>query len=122
MLERIETLANVSVARGCGFAMIAIATTMIGLSFDRRQCLLTGALLSLFTALILVVKAKRANRVPYDATELWLLLGRGERPSANIAQPLIARALRAAYYRFALYFAHGSAGLLALNLAVSIIA
>ncbi|MGD9667820.1 MAG: hypothetical protein AB7U75_02060 [Hyphomicrobiaceae bacterium] len=122
MLERIESLANVSVARGCAFAMIAIGTTMVGLSFDRHQCLLTGALLALFTALVLIIKAMRAHRVPYEATELWLLLGRGERPSAAVAQPVIARALRSAYYRFATYFAHGAAGLLILDLAISIIA
>lgn len=121
MLERIENLANLSVARGCGFAMIAIATTMIGLSFDPHQCLDTGAILSLVTALVLIIKANRAYHVPYEATELWLMLRTGERPSAAIAQQMVARALRAAYHRFALYFAYGAAGLLILDLAVSLL-
>lgn len=31
-MEKIEQLAHASVARGCGFAMLAIAILMIGLS------------------------------------------------------------------------------------------
>lgn len=117
---RIEELAVFSVARGCGFAMIAIATTMIGLSFDPHQCLKVGGLLSLVTALVLIVKALRAFSKPYQATDLWLMLGPADRPPQAVAQLLISRALRDAYYRFASYFARGAAGLLMLNLAIPV--
>lgn len=121
MLSRIEELANFSVARGCGFAMIAIATTMIGMSFDAHQCLKTGAVLSLLTALILMLKALRAHAKPYDATELWLMLEPAHRPPLVIAQTLVSRALKTAYYRFAFYFAHGAAGLVLLNIALTVV-
>lgn len=122
MLQQIEDLANFSVGRGCGFAMIAIATTMIGMSFDPHQCLAVGAVLSLITALVLILKAWRAPAKPYDATELWLMLPPGERPPDAVAQTLVSRALRLAYYRFASYFAHGAAGLVLLNLALTVVA
>lgn len=113
VLQRIEELASFSVARGCGFAMLAIATTMIGLSFDAPQSLKTGAVLSLVTSLVLILKAMRAPLKPYNSTELWLLLQPAERPPEGIAQLVLSRALREAYFRFALYFAWGSTGLLA---------
>lgn len=121
MLQRIEELAIFSVARGCGFVMIAIATSMLGLSFDPHQCLNVGGVLSLLTALLLILKAMRASSKPYQATELWLLLGPSDRPPQPIAQRLVSRALRDAYYRFATYFARGSAALLSLNLVMSIV-
>lgn len=119
MLQRIEELAELSVARGCGFVMIAIATSMVGLSFDPHQCLNTGGVLSLLTALLLAFRAQRAYAKPYQTTELWLLLAPADRPPQPIAQRLISRALRDAYRRFAIYFARGAAGLLTLNLAIS---
>lgn len=122
MLQRIDDMAAFSIARGCGFAMIAIATTMIGLSFDAHQSLRTGALLSLLTTLILILRAMRAYAKPYDATELWLMLAPAERPPQSVAQLLVGRALRQAYYRFALYFAHGAVALLLLDVVVALIA
>lgn len=119
MLHRIEDLANFSIARGCGFAMLAIATTMVGLSFDAVQSLKVGAVLSLVTSLVLLVKAQLAGRKAYQSTELWLLLQPGERPPASVAQLIVSRILRMAYFRFALYFAYGSLLLIALAIVLT---
>lgn len=121
MLSQIDQLAFFTVARASGFAMLAIGTTMIGLSFDPRQCLQVGAVLSLLTALVLIGMASRALIRRYDATELWLLLDPRERPPQAIAQVIVGRALRTAYLRFASYFAHGALGLLLVNVAIAIV-
>lgn len=121
MLQRIEDLASFSVARGCGFAMLAIATTMVGLSYDAGQSLKTGAVLSLFTSLVLSAKALRAPYKPYDATELWLLLQPGERPPKTVAQLIVSRILRMAYFRFSLYFAYGAVSLLILAIVLALV-
>lgn len=121
MLHRIENLASFSIARGCGFAMLAIATTMIGLSFDAAQSLKVGAVLSLFTSLVLLAKALHAPFKPYQATELWLLLQPAERPPETIAQLIVSRILRMVYFRFALYFAYGALSLLALAIVLALV-
>ncbi|MGD9784268.1 MAG: hypothetical protein AB7E80_04205 [Hyphomicrobiaceae bacterium] len=120
MLQRIEDLAYFSVARGCGFAMLAIATTMIGLSFDAPQSLQTGAVLSLLTCVVLLIKALRTTIKPYHATEVWLMLAPADRPPDAIAQRLIARSLREAYLRFALYFAYGALLLIGLRILIAL--
>lgn len=119
MLTRIEQLAEFSVARGCGFAMIAIGSTMAGLSFEPLQSLRTGAALCLLTTLTLLLKAVHAQTKPYKSTELWLLLKPDDRPPDAVAQYVLARALRQAYLRFAYYFAAGTAALTAFTILMS---
>lgn len=120
MLERIERLAVHSVARGCGFAMIAIATTMVGLAYDPVESLQIGGVLSLLTTLVLLGKALNAERRPYRNTELWLLLQPSERPAESIAQLLVSRALRSVYLTFAYYFANGSCALIVLSIVFTV--
>ena len=113
MLHRIEHLAEISVARGCGFAALAIVTFMIGLSGDMVTSLRAGGHLSLFVCLVLVFKAWLYGLRSYKHTEVWLMLGLRERPDSAIAQRVIGTALRDTCLRFALYAAQVSAILLA---------
>ena len=115
MLTAIEVLAEISVARGCGFAAIAILTLMVGLSWDMVLASKVGGLLVLFGCMVLIVKAQRALRRPVRNTELWIMLDQGHRPSATFAQRVIGRILQTCYLRFALHAASLSAGLLALS-------
>lgn len=112
MLHRIDELANFSVARGCGFAMLGIFVAMAGLHDQPIVALKTGAVFALIVCLTLLLKAAYAGRKHYRSTELWLLLKSDERPSEAIAQAVVSRALREAYLRFALHFAFGSASLI----------
>jgi hypothetical protein len=105
MLERIERLAHVSVARGCGFAAIAVVTFMVGLSGDMVSSLKAGGFLTLIICLALVLKAWHAGQRPYKQTELWLMLKPAERPQSDIAQQVIGTVLREVYLRFALHAA-----------------
>jgi hypothetical protein len=112
MLDRIETLAHVTVARACGFAALAIFTLMIGFAGDFQASLKAGGYLSMLVCLILVLCAWNAPRYPYKHTELWLLLTPAERPAAEIAQKLIGGVLREAYLKFALHSAWLGCGML----------
>jgi hypothetical protein len=47
MIQTIEELAEISIARGCGFAALAIATLTVGLSWDMVLAAKTGGLLAL---------------------------------------------------------------------------
>jgi hypothetical protein len=113
VLQRIERLAQISVARGCGFAALGIVTFMVGLSGDMVSSLKAGGLLSLFVCLALLFKAWLFGQRSYKSTEVWLMLTPQERPAAAIAQPMIADALRDTCLRFALHAARVSTGLLA---------
>lgn len=112
MLEIVEKLAEFSVARACGFAMLAILVTIVGLLDSPAIALKTGAVLSLLVSMILLLKAALAESKPHRSTELWLLLKPHERPHEAVAQRIIALALREAFLRFALYFASGAAAML----------
>jgi hypothetical protein len=119
MLERIETLATRSVARGCGFAMLAIFTMMVGLSYEPALSLEMGGIFSLLVSLVLLALAAHAPRKPYRETELWLMLGPDERPPGAIAQTIVSRILRSAYLNFAYYFANGSCVLIVSSIVVT---
>lgn len=120
MLDIVEKLAEFTVARACGFAMLAILVTIVGLVDSPVIALKTGALLSLLTSMILLLKAALAETKPHRATELWLLLKPEERPHEAVAQRIIALALREAFLRFALYFASGAAAMLVALLMIAI--
>ncbi len=113
MSSKIETAAELSVARACGFAGIGIGTFMVGLMTDPALSLQVGGILSLFICMVLVLKASWAPRAPYDRTEVWLMIERGDRPGPAVAQQIIGGVLREVYVRFAFYAAALSFGFLA---------
>jgi hypothetical protein len=102
MLQRIERLAHISVARGCGFAGLAILTFMLGLSGNMEVALQAGGVLSLAVCGVLLLKAWLAGLRSYKKTEVWLMLSPHERPHSEIAQHLIGTALCDTCLRFAL--------------------
>ena len=120
MIQTIEELGEISVARGCGLAVLAIGTFMVGLSWDMVLAAKVGGLLVLFVCVVLLVRAQRALSRPVERTELWLMLDRSERPSAAYAQRFIGSVLRTCYLRFALHAACLSASLLALSLGLQL--
>jgi hypothetical protein len=118
--DRIEGLAEISVARGCGFAGLAIGTFMVGLSWDMALASKVGGLLVLFVCVVLTVKAHRAVHRPVRNTELWMMLG-SDRPSPAVAQHLVGEALRGCYLRFALHAASLGIVLLVLSLGLQLV-
>lgn len=110
-MEHLRQAAMVSVGRACGFAGLAIACVMIGLSFDPPQMVRAGAILTFLLALALCAKAWIALKQDYRGTETWLMLPRQHKPPAEIAQATLPTVLRETYYRFARFSAGVSAGL-----------
>lgn len=117
MSRRIDHLANVSVARGCGFALIALVTTVVGLSSRMEIALATGGVMCLIACLVLVLKAMNAGRQHYKNTEVWVMLEPCDRPHAAVAQRLISVARHDAL----LQFAHRAAWLAAGQLTASLL-
>lgn len=101
-MQRIDQLAHASVARGCGFALLAIAMFMVGLSGEFPLALRAGGYGCLLMCFVLMAMAWRAAEKPYKRTELWLMLEPDERPQPAIAQSIIANARREAFLDFAL--------------------
>ena len=101
MRDKIETCAWISVARGCGFAGLAILCAMTGMSFDPPAALKFGGFSTLLVCAVLILKALRAAHVRYKDTETWLLLDDSDRPPAAIAQGLVMRARRQMLLSFA---------------------
>jgi hypothetical protein len=108
MLQRIEHVAQISVARACGFGALAIVTFMTALSGDIVSCLKAGGILTLFMCLVLLLKARHAAGRSYKRTEVWIMLAPQDRPHSAIAQQVIGNVLRETFLSFAMHAAFAS--------------
>lgn len=100
-MQQVEQAAEASVARGCGFAALAIACTLIGFAHDPVALLRASALMVTGLAVVLYFRAMRARGRPYKRTETWVMLDPADRPPAEIAQRAVGVALEDVYHRFA---------------------
>lgn len=91
--------------------MLAIVATMSGLIGWPVMAMRTGAILSMLTAAILILRAVRAPGRPYRRTETWVLLGRVHGLPEAQAQGVIASILADTYWRFATVSAAFALGL-----------
>lgn len=120
-MQTIERAAEVSIARGCGFAALGIFTFMVGLMGEPRLALQTGGILTLVMCLVLVARAVHAPHRFYKRTEVWLMLEPDERPRSEAAQQVIGTALRDVYLRFAFHAACLSAAFLMAAVFVTVV-
>jgi hypothetical protein len=104
-MEEMRKAAYISVARACGFGMLAIVCVMVGMSFDPRAVFQAGGILTLLMTFILILKARYALTQNYKKTEMWLLLPKDFRPPEAYAQWAASTVLRDAYFTFAQYTA-----------------
>lgn len=100
-MDRIEYLADITVRRGCGFAFLAIATVMLGLSYDLLLCLKSGAILEALHGAVLALFAHNAPKWNHRSTELWALLNKGADLPANYPPEQLLEVLRKTYLRYA---------------------
>lgn len=115
-MDRIRYLAAVSVLRGSGFACLAIVTAMSGVMFDPELAFLLGATLMLTLAIVLELKARTFHRVRrISETEVWVLLGDGNRPPKDEARRLIIAAMTRELHEKALWAALIAAALWAIS-------
>ncbi len=118
---RLNDMANLAVARACGFAALAIFCFMIGTAGYPVIALKTGSVGMMLCAAVLLIKAQFSERKPYKRTELWLLLEPGERPDTRFAQQLIGSTMREVYVRFARYFSVAGIGCFAAAILLQLI-
>ncbi len=110
--RRLQTLAEISTARACGFAGLATFCLMVGLAGSPPAALKGGGYCALLIVLVLLLMARQAPARPYKRTEIWLMLDKAERPPDAYAQALFAGARRDVFLRFAAYHALAAAVLL----------
>lgn len=100
-MDRIEYLADLIVRRGCGFALLAVVTVMLGLSYDLLLCLKSGAILEALHGSVLGLFAYNAPRWNHKSTELWSLLNKGADLPPNYPPAQLLEVLRKTYLRYA---------------------
>jgi hypothetical protein len=120
-MRSVEDIAELSVARGCGFAAIGIFTFMVGLADQMAVSLKAGGIFTLGMALVLLVKAWAASSIPHKRTEVWAMMRPDERPAVDVAQQVIGATLRLTYLRFALHAAFAAFGMLAASVVVRVV-
>ena len=116
MEDRIRQLADISIRRGCGFGLLAVATAMVGMAHDIALAAYGGAVMVALMGAILMLKGFRAPQRGYRSTELWLLLERRHGLPEGEAQAVIGGILRERYYWHAQWAGGIAAGLWLLSL------
>lgn len=102
MPRAIEQKAELSVARGCGFAALGTGLMFIGtMPAGLPLAFTTAGVAAMLTCGVLLLKATLAGRRPYQHTEVWGMLKPHERPKPVVAQRLIPMVLRRTLLRFA---------------------
>jgi hypothetical protein len=119
-MEEMRKAAFLSVARACGFGMLAILCVMVGMSFNPRAVFQAGGILTLMMTFILILKARNALTRDYKKTEMWLILPENFRPPERYAQWATATVMRDAYFTFAQYTALISIAMWVLALLISL--
>jgi len=119
--RRMRLLAEISTARGCGFAGLAILCLMVGLSANIATTLKAGGYSALLVMTVLLLMAQRAPAKPFRQTEVWLMLEEAERPPEPLAQRLLSGVRRAAFLRFAAYHAVAAATMLTAGFVVGLL-
>lgn len=99
-LAQLERLADLAVARGVGFAALAILMVVLGLMGDLRLALRSGAAMFALSAAVLMLKARLAPTRPYRRTELWLMLEAPPEAPGPVLQRMFGQAMRAAFERW----------------------
>ncbi|MBM3486296.1 MAG: hypothetical protein FJX67_06640 [Alphaproteobacteria bacterium] len=109
-MDRVRLYADISIRRGCGFGVLAIACAMAGVAHDAALAIRGGAIMVMIMWVILLVKGLRAPVRNYRDAELWILLDkRLDDVPRERTQQVIGTALRERY----LWHAHVTAGVAA---------
>lgn len=114
-MDQIRRLAFISVARGCGFAALAIFTMMIGVSFDLLLMAQAGAVLLAFSATVLQLRAVTAPSRNAKRTEVWIMLDPKDAPPPAVAQQVIGGVLAETYGAFARWALIGGVAMWAMS-------
>lgn len=96
-MEAIREACDISIRRACGFGLLAIWTTMVGLSYEPLLAVRVGAVLTAVMCLVLLIRAQGALSRPYRRTEVWLILNKKHDLPEARAQQVFGNILRDRY-------------------------
>ncbi len=99
--DDIRRYAELSVRRGCGFALMAIVTAMVGFSGEPWIAVRSGAMFVLIAALVLFWRGWTARRRNYRHTEVWLMIEDAPALPRDRLQAMIGGALADVYFAHA---------------------
>lgn len=99
--DDIRQYAELSVRRGCGFALMAIVTAMVGFSGEPWIAVRAGAVFVLIAAVILYWRGRQARQRNYRHTEVWLMIEEAPALPRERLQTMIGGALAEVYFRYA---------------------
>lgn len=116
MPDIIRRLADLSIARGCGFACLAVACVMVSLAGNPARVFEAGGFGALLLSLALILKAHNARIDRYKRTEVWIMLEKNERPPEALAAEWITDARKTALLCWANRMAWAAAAMLAFAL------
>jgi multidrug efflux pump subunit AcrB len=96
-MDAIKEASDLSIRRACGFGLLAIWTTMVGLSYEPLLAVRAGAVLMTVMGAVLLVRAWGARHRPYKRTEVWLILNKTHDLPEARAQQVFGNILRERY-------------------------
>jgi len=99
--DDIRRHAEMSVRRGCGFALMAIVTAMVGFSGEPWIAVRAGATFVIMSAVVLFWCGWRARSRNYRHTEVWLMIEDAPALPRERLQTMIGGALAEAYFNHA---------------------
>lgn len=106
--DDIRRYAELSVRRGCGFALMAIATAMVGFSSEPWIAVRAGSVFVVIAAVVLFWRGWTARARNYRRTEVWLMIEDAPALPRERLQDMIGGALADVYFshaRLAAYMA-----------------
>ncbi|WP_127090218.1 hypothetical protein [Aquabacter cavernae] len=115
-MEEINRLARNTVFRACGYAAVAIAAVMAGLSYNPRLAFQMGGILCLVLALVLILKTTGLDTSEERSTERIGLQPEPLHGADSQLRRMVSTALKDAYFLFARHAAAVSGTLLAISL------
>ena len=116
--DDIRRCAELSVRRGCGFALIAVVTAMVGFSSEPWIAVRSGAIFVLIGAVVLFWKGRHARQRNYRHTEVWLMIEDAPALPRERLQTMIGNALADVYYDHARLAANVALALSGISLLV----
>ncbi len=116
--DDIRRYAELSVRRGCGFALMAIMTAMVGFSSEPWIAVRSGAVFVLIAAVILFWKGWTARTRNYRRTEVWLMIEDAPALPHDRLQTMIGGALADVYFGHARLAAYVALAMCAIGFAL----
>jgi hypothetical protein len=114
--DDIRRCAELSVRRGCGFALMAIVTAMVGFSGEPWIAVRSGAVFVLIAAVVLFWKGRGARQRNYRHTEVWLMIEDAPALPRDRLQAMIGGALADVYFSHARLAAYVALAMAAIGL------